>query len=135
MNENYKKIVVCKDDDRYKKDCGEIPEVDYVQYGKSLDMRCSREDYIKYHDYIKIIKDNYLKGDLSPLEKLIIAYDMVRKKQYNRSGDESLDGLPHNVAFNEFINFAISISTYSNCISGFSESLFNTSFFSLEYQL
>ena len=103
MSNEFKKLSAFKDDDRYKKEC-EISEVDYVQYGKDWDMICSMEDYIKYHDYIKSIKDKYLKGDLSPLEKLIIAYDLVRGKQYKRSGDESLDGLPHNVVFNEFIN-------------------------------
>lgn len=98
------KIVLSNDENRYEKDCKELPEVDYVKYGKDWDMVCSKEEYIKFHSYIKGIKQKFLKGNLSPLEKLIITYDIVRCKQYNRSGDESLDGLPHNVAFGKYIN-------------------------------
>jgi len=97
-------IVLSNDEDRYEKDCSELPEVDTVKYGKDWDMICTRDEYIKFHDYIKEIKQKFFKNNLSPLEKLIIAYDIVRCKEYNRSGDESIDGLPHNVAFGEYID-------------------------------
>ena len=98
------KINLSSDEKRYEKDCEELPECDYVKYGPDWDMICSREEYIRLHDYIKAIKDKYFKGDLSPIEKLMIAFDIVKRKPYNRSGDNSLDGLPHNVAFGEHTN-------------------------------
>ena len=64
MTKDGTKIVLSNDENRYEKDCKELPEVDYVKYGKDWDMVCSREEYIRFHSYIKGIKQKFLKGNL-----------------------------------------------------------------------
>lgn len=103
-NLNNKKITISNDKNKYYKDYSEVSDDTIIKYGKDWDEYCSKEEFLKYQKKIIESKQIFRTNNLSPVEKLMIAYDTVKTKPYNLSNDESLNGLPHKVLFGKHIS-------------------------------
>lgn len=97
------KISIANDPDRYYKDYSELSDDILIKYGVDWDMVCTKEEFLKYQKEVLKFKQILMNKNLSPVEKLLIAYDFVKKKPYNLSDDESLNGLPHHVLFGDYV--------------------------------
>jgi len=103
-NLNNKKITISNEHNKYYKDYSDIPDDAIIKYGKVWDEFCGKKEFLEYQKKIIELKQFFRKNNLSPIEKLMIAYDLVKIKPYNLSNDENLNGLPHEVLFGEHIS-------------------------------
>lgn len=101
---NKKMIFISSEDNKYYKDYSGLPDDVIIKYGKDWDEFCGKQEFLKYQKKIIELKQIFRIRNLSPVEKLMIAYDLVKTKPYNLSADESLNGLPHEVLFGEYIS-------------------------------
>lgn len=98
------KINISNNFNKYYKDYSNIPDDSIIQYGNDWDENCDKKTFLKYQKKIIELKSFFRTNNFSPVEKLMIAYDIVKRKPYKLSSDESLNGLPHEVLFNEYIS-------------------------------
>lgn len=103
-NLNNKIIFISNDHNKYYKDYSNVPDDAIIQYGKDDDVFCGKKAFLKYQKKIIELKQIFRRYNLSPIEKLMIAYDFVKSKSYNLSDDEDLNGLPHEVLFGKHIS-------------------------------
>ncbi len=99
-----KKINISNEPNKYYKNYSNISNDTVIKYGNDWDEFCDKETFLKYQKKIIELKSIYRTFTLSPIEKIMIAYDIVKSKTYKLSNDESLNGLPHEVLFNEYIS-------------------------------
>lgn len=90
-----KTINIANELDKYDKDYSYLPKDTYIKYGKEWDMIASKNEFIHYQEKIKIIRNEIYEKNLSPLERLMYAYDYVKSKPFKMSNDDSKNGLPH----------------------------------------
>jgi len=100
---NPKKINISNDPNKYEKDYSDLPNDTIIHYGKYWDMYCSKEAFIKYQSKLIPLKRRVHSDTLSPVEKLMMAFDIVKAKPYNLSNDDSWNGLPHEVLLGDYI--------------------------------
>ena len=89
---------------KYYQDYTKLEELTLITYGKHQDMYCIKKDFLKYQKKILELKNIFRTNNLSPIEKLIIAYDIVKQKTYKQGPNDTISGTPHNILFNDFIN-------------------------------
>ncbi len=103
-NLNNNRIVISNKPNKYYQDYSNVPEDAIIKYGKDWDEFCEKKEFLEYQRKIIELKQIFRKCNLSPIEKLMVAYDLVKSKQYNLSDNESLNGLPHEVLSGEHIS-------------------------------
>lgn len=100
----FKKIDISNKKDKYYNDYSDLPDDILIKYGFDWDEICDKSTFLKYQKRIIELKLLFRTCNLSPIEKLMIAYDIVKSKSYKISSNENLNGLPHEVLFGDFIS-------------------------------
>jgi len=103
-NLNNKKITISNKHNKYYKDYSDVPDDAIIKYGIDWDEFCGKKEFLEYQKKIIELKQIFRNNNLSSIEKLMIAYDLVKVKPYNLSNDENLNGLPHEVLSGEYIS-------------------------------
>ena len=94
---NRRTINISRDENKYYKDYSAVPDDAIIKYGPDFDELCDKETFLEYQKKIVELKQIFRMNQLSPIEKLMIAYDIARIKPYSLSSNESLNGLPHEI--------------------------------------
>ena len=97
-------INISTNPNKYNEDYTNIPDDAVVRYGSDWDMVCSKEEFIRYQKALLELKNKYNFSELSPVEKIMAAYNLVKQKPFHQTGDETLNGLPHASMFSENID-------------------------------
>ena len=97
-------INISTNPNKYNEDYTNIPDDATVKYGSAWDMVCTKEEFIRYQQGLKELKSKYNFSELSPVEKLMAAYNIAKSKTYYMTNDETLNGLPHALLFSDNID-------------------------------
>lgn len=89
------KMNIANETNKYNKDYSSLSDDTLIKYGTDWDMVASKKEFIEYQEKINQIRKEIYEKDLSPLERLMYAYDYVKSKTFKMSDDDSKNGLPH----------------------------------------
>ena len=103
MNDN-RIMDISTNPNRYNEDYSSLSDDTIIKYGDAWDMVCTKEEFIRYQQALLELKNKYKFSELSPLEKLMAAYNIAKSKPYYMTNDESLNGLPHALLFSDNID-------------------------------